>query len=548
MRLFPSALLLLVACGDDGPAREGFEVRGCTRDEIRLLAFDETDACAIEDPRVPSPPQAADAPIDDVIWSNPTDTSAPALRVLREAPVWVVAHCLDDGGIVREWGCDGDTDGLLSLELEPVCVPVDCDGCQPCPVGSRSWKGGEGEACVADCDACDADRDGHLAISCGGDDCDDRDAGIHPGAPDPVDRDGEWTIERPPELVGDDVSLALDPDGVVHISVHGTVQPGGVLVGRRELGVWSRETAETAAGRGLHTTLAIDPEGRSHLAYYGAPGAEAQLWYASDATGSWRSEPIGPATLDPALSRASIAIDAAGIHVAYHDAAARQLRFSSRVGPGQWETVTVDATQDSGGFASLVLEGGRAHVAYVRAAGGDVDLYYAVRPRVGVPFAAPELVDGEDSAGDFVTIRATLDGTLVLAYRNRTRLALLAASRPAGDPLPFTTVTVEDDGAPGAFAALALDAEGRAHVSHFDTTTSDLRYTMFDREGTVASEAVPFAGDLPGIQSSAIAVGPDGTVHAIWSGRPGPPIYARRTKGAAIDQDCSGADGTESGE
>src|SRR5262245_46683199 len=62
------------------------------------------------------------------------------------------------------------------------------------------------------CAFADADGDGHAAIECGGDDCEDGDATIHPGAPDNT---GQWTlstVDAGPATFRS-VALALDAAG-----------------------------------------------------------------------------------------------------------------------------------------------------------------------------------------------------------------------------------------------------------------------------------------------------------------------------------------------
>lgn len=60
-----------------------------------------------------------------------------------------------------------------------------CAGCSAIYKASDHQGGDAGEDGSIDTDAgCDADGDTHLSIACGGDDCDDGAASVHPGAPD----------------------------------------------------------------------------------------------------------------------------------------------------------------------------------------------------------------------------------------------------------------------------------------------------------------------------------------------------------------------------
>lgn len=67
---------------------------------------------------------------------------------------------------------------------ERGCVELGspCDADQVCDETSRS--------CTAGCDVPDADGDGHEAVACGGDDCDDDDANRFPGNPEVCDPEG----------------------------------------------------------------------------------------------------------------------------------------------------------------------------------------------------------------------------------------------------------------------------------------------------------------------------------------------------------------------
>src|SRR5262245_25795680 len=76
------------------------------------------------------------------------------------------------------------------LLLAPIWLA--CSRTDPPPGDSGNPPlGGSGPA-----DGCDADGDGHRALSCGGGDCDDTDPAFHPGALDANIRTGPWIIEQ----------------------------------------------------------------------------------------------------------------------------------------------------------------------------------------------------------------------------------------------------------------------------------------------------------------------------------------------------------------
>ncbi len=99
-----------------------------------------------------------------------------------------------------------------------------------------------------DCDIeGDRDLDGHDSLACGGDDCDDGDPAILPGASDP---NAVWSIEVVDPIArspgGADVAVAAD--GTVHV-VYADSSEGVVFHADRAGAVWSVETVEEAMGR-----------------------------------------------------------------------------------------------------------------------------------------------------------------------------------------------------------------------------------------------------------------------------------------------------------
>lgn len=104
-----------------------------------------------------------------------------------------ILPCLRDGCSDR-WGTP------IACGLGYVCEPgptgrpdtgcVQCGGSgQPCCTG-LACRGVHQECRAGTCQlaaSCDSDRDGYVARTCGGDDCDDADASVHPGAPERCD-------------------------------------------------------------------------------------------------------------------------------------------------------------------------------------------------------------------------------------------------------------------------------------------------------------------------------------------------------------------------
>ncbi len=128
---------------------------------------------------------AADAPVSDVPVVDAPVADVPAVDtpvVDAPAPVDTTPRC------GRDFQCD---DGVFCNGAE-VCAPTDpaadARGCAP-PLAPRCMSGQRCDErmgrCLTMCEIDgDADDDGFDAVMCGGPDCDDARASVHPGAPE----------------------------------------------------------------------------------------------------------------------------------------------------------------------------------------------------------------------------------------------------------------------------------------------------------------------------------------------------------------------------
>ena len=117
----------------------------------------------------------------------------------------------DAGGEDALTGCPTECDDGVFCNGTEACVDGACvAGADPCELGEECDEAAR--SCRAECTTEDADGDGAIAIACGGDDCDDTDPLVFPGAEEVCDPDGR-DEDCDPSTLGPD----LDGDGYVSI-------------------------------------------------------------------------------------------------------------------------------------------------------------------------------------------------------------------------------------------------------------------------------------------------------------------------------------------
>jgi len=160
--------------------------------------------------------------------------------------VALFAGCGDDDSAAVVDG--GLVDGPRLCMLDDDCDDgVFCNGRERCLRGASAGPDGcappavavclplqvcveDDRQCVTDCTrGGDADVDGHLAISCGGDDCDDGEVTVNPEAPELCDGEGRDEDCDPATLAGAGVDGDRDADGAVRAQCC-NAQPDGALL------------------------------------------------------------------------------------------------------------------------------------------------------------------------------------------------------------------------------------------------------------------------------------------------------------------------------
>ena len=137
------------------------------------------------------------------------------------------------------------------------------------------------------------------------------------------------------------ISYFSNESGVDELKMASFVLYGGGNCGYGvDAGHWQCDTIQTGDGVGQYSSLALDGNGDTHIAYYDA--VEGDLWYATSTSGincvpggnTWLCYPVTGLTTD-AGKYASMYVDDGGhYHIAYYDATNDTLNYAVDVGSG----------------------------------------------------------------------------------------------------------------------------------------------------------------------------------------------------------------------
>jgi hypothetical protein len=427
---------------------------------------------------------------------------------------------------LRLAGC-GSRSGLFEAEEAPFETTTETPGTMTETPGTATGTGGP-------CDVPDADGDEHDAIDCGGDDCDDQDATIHPGAPD--NAAGQWTLSTVAPGPGTfrSVALALDAAGQPRLAyaekgetdLH-WAEPSGAG--------WKTEVVKDAwSGPTRSVSLALDATGAAHISY-----AAGGLRRAFGAPGAWQAEMIDP-TVGTNYFATSIAAADGALHIAYRQVSS--IRYA-RQGGAAWTIVSIAPNGSaSGADVSIGLDAGNAvHISYESVAQGmfgTTVVRYATN--TGGDFQIEDIDTFPAGLGQtYDALAVSPEGLVHIAYRDGSQKALRLATGKSGS-WARETVDASDDA--GAHASIALDGSGAAHIAYHAAGTGELRHAT-NKGGKWVIEPVDASGDT-GLYTS-VKVGSAGQVHIGYVDA-GAQAVRHATSAAVmdgIDQDCDGHDG-----
>lgn len=428
--------------------------------------------------------------------------------------------------------CDLDCDGAHASG--GACGGPDCDDRDaavrpgvPDPVGDGLDQNCDGT------DGVDADGDGVLAVASGGTDCDDGDPSVHP----------EWifasrTIDAAGD-VGSKSGLARDGTGALHLVWYDATN-GDLEYATNRSGTWVTEVVESQGDVGDDNAIAVEADGTVHISYYDA--TNQRLRYARRAPGEATFTLATADATSGAGWTTSIAARNGRAHIAYYASQGADLRYATNA-TGTWVVESVDTGGDVGLYASLVLDdAGRAHVSYLDAT--NRDLKYATN---ATGRWVTTTVDGATSDVGWTSAIAWVGGAVHIVYYDNISLDLKHATNESGS---WVVQAIDTRGDTGWAPSIAVDAAGKLHVTAYHFDYGDLRY-LTNASGTWQRKTLVSDGDVG--QASSLTLDGSNRFHvAYYDGgaadlellsvthlsTPADPIDG-------FDQNCDGVDGID---
>ena len=205
----------------------------------------------------------------------------------------------------------------------------------------------------------------------------------------------------------------------------------------------------------------------------------------------------------------SMAIDSYGFkHISYFDNTNDDLKYATDK-TGSWVTTSVDTTGSVGGYTSIAIDSNdNVHISYLDFS--NQDLKYATCSS-GCTTASnwnKVSVDTTGDVGRYSSIAIDSNDAVHISYYDGTNddLKYTTCSSGCTTTSNWNDVSVDTTGDVGYYTSIAIDSNDALHISYFDSTNQDLKYATCSSGCTSASnwdivsvDTTSFVGYFPSI-------------------------------------------------
>jgi hypothetical protein len=325
-------------------------------------------------------------------------------------------------------------------------------------------------------------------------------------------RDDQWILEKVERYAGEDPSIIIDVNGIIHIAhrYYRSISPGKYAEVKYSKwdGSWSTQVVEHHDGSGPYcwTDIALDSDNKPHVAY--EKGFDWGAAKYAKRNGGWSKEEIESGSSSDGMvgDGTAIAVDNNNCpHVVYEkDEPNDQLRYAKKTG-GYWNIETVDT--DYYWCTDIAVDNyGQPHISYIsRKDGGSIR--YAVKTGSGWE-------------------KETLESNIGLWYDGRTSIAIDDSGYPRitywGENINclkyarktdtgWEIQTVDTVNSDRGTSSLVLDNNGNPHISYFDDDHEKVKYAGWNG----SSWDIQIVADC-GNGGNAIAIDPSSYIHIAY--------------------------------
>lgn len=250
---------------------------------------------------------------------------------------------------------------------------------------------------------------------------------------------------------------------------------------------WQTETLFSQDGAMDGLSLALDANQRPHFSYYHGVNGTRELRYVVWNGATWQNE-VADANLEGTnwMEATSLALDAQGKpHIAYYLQDLTLLRYAHKSG-ATWQTGNIDQGGVTGVYASLALDGAdHPHIAYYEDRAED--LLYAAWDGAQWQITTVD-TEGSEANDGSVSLALDANGNPHISYRDDTDVLAL---EPHGlkyahwNGTTWQTQFVDQEGRAGRGSAIIIDGDGYPHISYYDVPflgsgEDSVRYARWD--------------------------------------------------------------------
>ncbi|NQT29760.1 MAG: Ig-like domain-containing protein [Candidatus Saganbacteria bacterium] len=300
-------------------------------------------------------------------------------------------------------------------------------------------------------------------------------------------------------------SIALDNSDNVYIAHYDS--KGLDLRFAYNDGSWNTSTLDHINNVGMHTSLAVSPAGEAHISYTYVNGADRRVRYITNTGGAWAIPTdinISPNT----KFYTSIALDSSNYaHISFFEDCSGDLMYATNSIGGAWVQEIVDAGNVSEDTAIAVDQSDNVHIAYAYGLLGNKALNY-ITGAFG-SWGGSEQVLAISGYKQCKDIALDSEGRVHISYYDKTLDQLRYATNSSG-------VWVDElvgVGYPGEDTSIAIDVYGGVHICFQENFTNTLMYATHAGGDWV----VTTIDDVGYNQYCSLALGSDGRVHISYA-------------------------------